>query len=375
VVVGQGVIGLATALALARRGRQVIAISARPPGWPLTSSHGASRSIRSAYADREYVRLALQAIEAWRALEREIGHPVLHLTGHVDLGPAPLLGGLERAMRDEGVRARALDPRDMARIYPELRVEPDEHGLHHDIGGTVLAFDAIAALAQAGERHGVRAAAGARVEKVKPRADGVRLSTSAGAIDAGSVVLATGPWASELLEPLGIWLPLTPAVAQVTYFGADGLTDRPGMAEWTAYPGGRGVYGHPVPGVGYKLAFDAAGREPWSARAEEWPPDPAEERELTEWVARRLPGAGLRVIRSERHPWTMTPDSHFVIDHEGPVVLACGCSGHAFKFGPALGELVADVVDDVPRPERELFSMRRSAMSGAAVEASSPITR
>jgi sarcosine oxidase len=372
VVVGRGVVGLTTALALARRGRRVIAVSAH--AHPLTSSHGASRSIRAAYADREYVRLALQAIEGWRALEREIGHPVLHLTGHVDLGPAALLDGLERSMRDEGVAARAVDARDMERLYPELRLDPGEQGLNHDSGGTVLASDAMAALAQAAQQRGVQAAV-ARVTKVELRADGVLLRTSVGEIEAGAVVLAPGPWASELLEPLGIRLPLTPAVAQVTYFDAPDLTERPGMAEWSVYAGGRGVYGHPVPGVGYKFAFDAAGSEPWRASASEWPPDPVEQQELTEWVARRLPGAGLRVIRSERHPWTMTPDSHFVVDREGPVVVACGCSGHAFKFGPALGELVADVVDDVPRPERGLFSMRRPAMAAAAVEASSPITR
>jgi sarcosine oxidase len=374
VVVGQGVIGLSTALALARRGRQVIAVSAHGLGFPPTSSQGASRSIRLAYSDREYVRLALQAIDGWRELEREVGHPVLHLTGHVDLGPASLLDGLARAMGDEGVAARAVDGDDLALLYPELRLEPGEHGLQHNAGGTVLAFDAIAALAQAGQRRGVQTPV-ARVDKVKLHSGGVRLHTAIGTIDARTVVLATGPWASELLEPLGIRLPLTPAVAQVTYFDTPDLIQRPGMAEWAVYEGGRGVYGHPVPGVGYKFAFDAAGSEPWSASATEWPPDPAEELELTEWVARRLPGAALRVTRSERHPWTMTPDSHFVIDREGPVVVACGCSGHAFKFGPALGELVADVVDEVPRPDRALFSMRRPAMSAAAVEASSPITR
>ena len=349
-------------------------LAAHPLGAPPTSSQGASRSIRAAYADREYVRLALQAIESWRTLEREVGHPVLHLTGQVDLGPASLLDGLERAMHEEGVAARTVGPQDMARIYPELRLVPGELGLHHDAGGTVIAFDALASMAEAANRRGVQVLPWP-VKEVQVRTGGVRLRTSRQTVEAGKVVLATGPWASELLEPLGIRLPLTPAVAQVTYFDAPELTERPGMAEWSVYPGGRGVYGHPVPGVGYKFAFDAAGSEPWSGSAKEWPPDPAEEHELTEWVARRLPGAAPRVIRSERHPWTMTPDSHFVIDREGPVVVACGCSGHAFKFGPALGELVADVVDDIPRPERELFSMRRPAMSGAAVAASSPITR
>jgi sarcosine oxidase len=278
-------------------------------------------------------------------------------------------------MRDEGVAAQMVGAETLAGIYPELRLEAGEQALHHQAGGTVLAAGALAGLGAAATRRGAELLAPERVERIEVGTDRVRLHTLRRIIEAGTVVLAPGPWASELLEPLGITLPLTPAVAQVTYFAADGLTDRPGVAEWSVYPEGRGVYGHPVPGVGYKFAFDAAGSEPWSAEAADWPPDRAEERELTEWVARRLPGAGARVIRSERHPWSLTADIHFVFDREGPVVVACGCSGHAFKFGPALGELVADVVDDVPRPERELFSMRRPAMSAAAVEASSPIAR
>jgi sarcosine oxidase len=53
---------------------------------------------------------------------------------------------------------------------------------------------------------------------------------------------------------------------------------------------------------------------------------------------------------NQRHPWTMIPDADFIVDNAGPVTLACGCSGHAFKFGPALGRLVADVMDGVIRP-------------------------
>ncbi len=81
------------------------------------------------------------------------------------------------------------------------------------------------------------------------------------------------------------------------------------------------------------------------------------------------------MLQSERHPWTMTPDSDFVIDRDGPVVVACGCSGHAFKFGPALGELVADIAQEIPRPEQPLFSMRRPALESSPPVAWAPITR
>ena len=44
--------------------------------------------------------------------------------------------------------------------------------------------------------------------------------------------------------------------------------------------------------------------------------------------------------------YTQTPDHHFVIDRQGPIVVAAGFSGHGFKFGPALGELIVRLVLD-----------------------------
>jgi glycine/D-amino acid oxidase-like deaminating enzyme len=97
-VIGQGLIGLSTAVALARRGRSVVALDALGSAHPLTSSTGASRSIRAAYANPLYVRLALEALASWRALEVETGRSILHLTGQVDLAPAAMLDELEAGM-------------------------------------------------------------------------------------------------------------------------------------------------------------------------------------------------------------------------------------------------------------------------------------
>lgn len=374
-VVGQGVIGLATTLALARRGARVVAIDALGSGHPLTSSTGVSRSIRVAYAVPEYIRLAREAIERWTQLEHEQGRRLLDLTGHVDLGPEPLLTDLERAMSHEGIESWGLDAGDVQAVLPELRLGPGERALHHREGGTVLAREGMEAIARAATGLGARLISPERVVSVETSAESVQLATTDRRIDAGVAVVATGPWANELLTPLGLALPLAPAVAQVTYFDIPGLVGRPGIAEWSVDADGRGVYGHPVPGVGYKFAFDAAGSEPWSPGTAEWPPDPREQEALVSWVERRFPEVAATVLQSERHPWTMTPDSDFVIDRDGPVVVACGCSGHAFKFGPALGELVADIAQGIPRSEQPLFSMRRPALESSPPVAWTPITR
>ena len=107
----------------------------------------------------------------------------------------------------------------------------------------------------------------------------------------------------------------------------------------------------------------------WDPDTEEWSADREEETRLLHWMRKHLGGAPRQVAYSQRHPWTLTPDSDFVIDRRGSLVLACGCSGHAFKFGPALGPVVADVVDGIaPNP---LFKLDRAGLTGTVSAASS----
>ena len=87
VVIGLGVTGLSTAGALARRGLRVVGIDRWGSGHPVTSSTGASRSIRLAYDDVRYVRLARTAFEGWCRLEAAQDVTLLVETGQLDLGP------------------------------------------------------------------------------------------------------------------------------------------------------------------------------------------------------------------------------------------------------------------------------------------------
>ena len=204
--------------------------------------------------------------------------------------------------------------------------------------------------------------------------DGAAVVTDRRTVRADQVVVAAGPWSGELLRSVSIELPLAPAVAQVTFLEAPALVGRPGIADWLM-DGGVGVYGHPVPGIGYKVAFDAGSIEPWLPDVEAWTPDLAEQDRLITWLGERLPGVEPQIALAQRHPWTMTPDGDFAIDRRGPIVVAAGCSGHAFKFGSALGALVADVVDGVDRDDLVLFSLDRPAMRTGHATASTPISR
>ena len=373
VVVGLGVVGLSTALALARRGTRVVGVDRLGSGHPHTSSTGLSRSVRVAYALPGYAQLAAEALDRWAQLEVQTGERLLHLSGQLDIASPEILAGLTVGLRSAGAAYEELLAGDIRRRMPGVAVEDDVCGLFHPRAGAVLADRAMAAILAAAVAAGAELRSPERALSVAATEHGVRVTTAAGTIAADRAVIAAGPWTPELVRPLGVDLPLAPAYGQVTYFDAPELVDSPGLVEW-GQPGERGVYGHPVPGVGYKLAFDAAGDDEWQPDAAPVP-DADEQAQLEEWVATRVPGLSGRALRSDRHPWTMTPDGDFAIGAVGAVTIAAGCSGHAFKFGPALGELIADTSDGTPRPAAAMFALDRDALAGPAPAPSMPINR
>lgn len=376
VVVGLGVVGLSTARALARRGLGVSGIDRFGSGHPATSSTGPSRSIRLAYDERLYVELAREAVERWRGLERDTGERVLLLTGQLDLGPVARLEALAAGMVACGVPFDELDARGVAARFPELRLRDGERAVFHTEAGTVLADAAMRALRLDAERAGASLSEPEAAVGIDVGGEEAVVTTSAGrTMRAATVVVAAGPWLGGLLTQVGLDLPLAPAVAQVTFVALQSLDERPGIADWQVDERGVGVYGHPVPGVGYKVAFDAGSSDPWDPDVETWSPDPVEAEALARWVTDRIPAAAPHLDRRQRHPWTMTPDGDFVIDRRGPLVVAGGCAGHAFKFGPALGELVADLVVGAPRPGTEMFAFDRPAIAGSQARATAPIVR
>src|SRR3954466_806361 len=144
VVVGAGVFGLATALELARRGRAVTVIDRFGSGHPATSSTGASRSIRIAYAEPFYVDLARDALARWASLERSTGRTILQLTGQVDLGPEPVLDALAESSAAAGVTLERRTAAQLAMVLPELSDGRD--GIFQVEAGTVMAAEGMAAM-------------------------------------------------------------------------------------------------------------------------------------------------------------------------------------------------------------------------------------
>ena len=335
VVVGAGVMGLATARALARAGRDVVLVEQFRVGHARGSSHGASRIFRLSYPDPQWVRLAQQALPLWRELEAEVGVTLLEQHGSLDLGD---WRPNRDALAANGIASEVLDAAGIERRFP-LRVAGDERGLWEPNGGILRADLAQGALWASGIAAGARLLEETRVTalehdgaSVLVRADGLELR-------AACVVVTAGAWARDLLAPLGIELAVVPTRETVSYFSLEHEGEVPSLIDLVEgdAPNQLG-YALVAPGVGLKAGVHHTGQE---TDPDEPGTPSAEIVERTEdWIARRFRGA-----TSTRTPetciYTSTADESFVLQHLGRIVVGSACSGHGFKFAPVIGERLA----------------------------------
>jgi len=70
-------------------------------------------------------------------------------------------------------------------------------------------------------------------------------------------------------------------------------------------------------------------------------PDPALVDEIVEWTAARFPLAGREAIDAQSCFYTSTDDERFIVERHGRIVVGSACSGHGFKFAPAVGKQLA----------------------------------
>lgn len=341
IIVGGGIMGLATAWGLARHGHEVELFERGPLPHPLASSMDEHRLIRHPYGTHAgYARMIDEAYAAWDLLWADLGQ-----TLHEPTGTLAMTGnGADWAEKSAATLASIGKPMtelsmdELPRRFPLLDTKGLERAFWIDTGGVLLAQDIVAALADHLAAHPkVRLHAGTPVRSVD--LEHGRIVTGAGATHgADIVVVAAGAWAPRLLPDLA--RRVVPSRQVVIYF--DLPEDQ--RAAWAKGPmiiektGDVGLYlVPPVRGRGMKVGdheFSRTG-DPDAARDAQ----PGEMRALLDRCGSLLKGFDRWAIRNLKVCfYSVTDDERFVVEKQGAKGWAMSpCSGHGFKFGAVMG--------------------------------------
>ncbi len=314
-----------------------------------------------------YHELAEAALEGWDRWNRTWPRPLYHETGFLVLAGGPMApGGFEheswRVLRARGYEPQRTGGEDLSRRWPAWSGARYPDGYLSARGGWAESGAVVGHLAHLCEREGVRMVAGT-VAGLLERGSAVSGVTLPGGerIDAGHVVLCAGAWTPVLLPWLHdvLW-----ATAQPVLHFAPPDPDPyrvPAFLPFAADIAGSGWYGFPALADGrVKVAHHGAGR-----RLD--PRDPGEVGDdhvarTRAFLAEAIPGlASAPVVGRRVCLYCDSFDGDLWIDRDPAregLVVAAGGSGHAFKFAPLLGPLVADALEGAPNRWAARFRWR-----------------
>jgi sarcosine oxidase len=362
VVVGVGGMGSATALELASRGQDVLALERFNIPHSRGSSHGYSRIVSRSFYDRAaYMPLYDRACELWEQIEREWGQRLFYREGSITTGrpDSPVISTAKRTADRFDVPHELLTPTEAEQRFPGYRIPGDHEVLVQPTDGFLVPRDGVRACVELAHQHGAEIHARAPVVDWSPTAEGVRVRLDAGAAENGAgdqaggpdrtgtvtadrLAVTAGPWTPAVVEPtrdvltverqvLGRFQPHSPDLFGPERFPVSAITTEEG--QYSAFPA------HGTPGV--KLARVHHLGETV---------DPDEVGAVLRWFGDRyLAGGTGPTMRLETCLYTNTPDDRFVVDthpDHPQVCFAAGFSGHGYKFCPVVGKILADLALD-----------------------------
>jgi sarcosine oxidase/sarcosine oxidase subunit beta len=345
-IVGGGIAGLSTAWALARRGVAVELFEQGPLPNPMASSYDEHRITRHAYGRMEgYAQLMPEAFRVWEQLWQAIGTSHFEPCGAVyflrhDNG---WYDGASRSLRDMGIGFRDIALDQVEQRFPMVRPEGLQRVVETDGAGMLFPSRILTDLVVLLGRLGVTLHAGSQVTSVDPERG--TLVKDGKVYSGDTVVVAAGAWADRLIPSLRE--AVVPSRQAVLY-----LSPPPAMAEaWARAPvmldnsPEGGVYTLP-PRRGTRLkigdhVFSRSGNPDEDRRATErdlqrlWPSARAVYRDLDAYT----------VLEQRACFYTVHDEEQFQVRPTGAAGwVISACSGHGFKLGSLMGELMARAI-------------------------------
>jgi len=349
-IIGLGAMGSAAAWRLAQAGHSVIGFDRFGPAHDQGSSHGESRIIRQAYFESpEYVPLSLRAYELWRELEAVSGKALLHITGGLMIGSpeSEVFKGSLKSAQTWDLPHQVLDANQIHKSWPVFHPQDHHCALYEERAGVLAVEDCVQSMLDQAIAGGAQLHFHTAVTHWRG-GQGFTVHTEKGPYQAKRLILCPGAWSSDLLQtqlPLTVerlvlhWFqprihitPFLPQNLPIHIWELDSCSFY-GMA---ALNQGRD---------GVKTAFHDVKTSCTPATINRIVSE-REKVEMASYIQKYIPEMNGGHLCAKTCMYTSTPDAHFILGQhpqQAQAYMACGFSGHGFKFGPVIGQILAEL--------------------------------
>ena len=356
VVIGGGIMGASVAHVLTKLGFGRVALVEKRRICGGSTQYSAAH-VRQHYSNEVAIRLAVRGAEMFANPEEELGGSVgFEQIGYLLFAPADG----EQALRDTvavqrgfGVDTTLLEPAEVERRWPELRLDGVALACHEPTSGFANPVLTVESLVRSAERGGLLVYEGCEVlgiSTARGRVTGV--VTGDGELATGVVVNACGPWGDRIGRMVGVDYPITLSREHEAVFDApEGFEEFPVVSDvpqrlyCRPFPGGKVLVGQ-----GWPKEVEPADPETYDDGTDE-----AHLRAMVPKLLNRLPalvpslsqpGYGGAYVTGYSGVYDITEDWYPIVGEEavGGYYSCFGGSGHGFKIGPAIGESLAAVI-------------------------------
>jgi len=358
IVIGVGSMGSATCYFLAKQGHKVLGIEQFDISHELGSHAGQSRIIRKAYFEHpDYVPLLERAYENWKIFEKEIGEQLYFKTGLLYAGTSnnEIIKGVKQSAALYNIELEKLKVADTTKRFPQFKFPESFEVLFEPEAGFIPPEKAIRLYAKQAEKNGAIIHSNQKVIEWKKDGGNIIIKTDKNTYHCNKLIITAGAWAGKMIPGFADKIKVT---RQFIAWIKTKNDDQFALNNFPCWMVGdddkHGCY------YGFPLLDTKKFGEPEGLKmAHHFPyqitdPDNVNRQTTKEDIEnvkyclnKYLPGVFESVLSTKICLYGNSPDENFIIDKlpgfEDNVSIACGFSGHGFKFASVIGEILADL--------------------------------
>ena len=358
IVIGVGSMGSATCYYLAKRGYKVLGLEQFDISHEFGSHAGQSRIIRKAYFEHpDYVPLLEKAYENWKIFEEEAGEQLYFKTGLLYAGTSnnEMIKGVKNSSSLYDIELEKLNRVDVAKRFHQFRFPENFEVLFEPEAGFITPEKAIRLYAAQATKNNATIYSNEKVIEWRKDGTGIIVKTDKNSYQCNKLIITTGAWAGKMIPGFTDKIRVTRQFVAWIKTKDDMQFALNNFPCWMVGDDEKhGCY------YGFPLLDTKKFGEPTGLKlAHHFPKEVTDpdkvDRQATEkdiqnlkyCLDKYLPEVFDSILSTKICLYANSPDENFIIDklpgYEENVSIACGFSGHGFKFASVVGEILADL--------------------------------
>ena len=367
IIIGLGAMGSAASYYLSKNGVKVLGLDTYEPPHKLGSSHGHTRVIREAYHEgTSYVPIVKRAYELWNELDHEIEDKLILEYGGMYLGDdGKYLSDAKKSAKKYDIPIKEFSSKEIKEKYNILNPPNNFKGLLENRSGAVFPEKAISNFLSKSINNGSSHNYNEKVIGWEKQSKVYKVETDKNNYFAEKLIFSSGAWIKNLVPSLK--LPVK--IERQVLFWFDPIKDKDKF-HYSNMPNtgwdldnGMEFYTQPnIENKGFKVAMHHNGK--FISEDDLNRESNADDLSIVQnFLEEYIPLANGKIIDSRVCVYTNTPDLDFIIDfypNDENLIICSPCSGHGFKFTPAIGEICSElVINNGTNYDLSEFSIKR----------------